>query len=273
MIVLYHANCTDGFCAAWLFWRVYPDATYIPVKYGEAPPEISPGEEVFILDFCYEDPIVMKKIKAESKFLMVLDHHKSNREIAEKYGHFDNTKSGAMLALEYLKREFSENIRWIVNYVQDYDLWKFELYQSREVNATIQSYPQDFEIWNDFEHMWEIETGFNESLLFTEGRAILRYKEGLITALTKKAKLKTIGGVEMPVVCCTVKALVNETLERLAVGQPCAASWEEKDGGRVYSVRSAPNGIDVGAFAKQFGGGGHKHAGGFFFPEEAFDAD
>lgn len=41
-IVIYHAHCGDGFCAAWLFSKAFPDAEYIEYieyiacSYGEA---------------------------------------------------------------------------------------------------------------------------------------------------------------------------------------------------------------------------------------------
>lgn len=34
-----------------------------------------------------------------------------------------------------------------------------------------------------------------------------------------------------------------------------------------YSLRSREGGVDVSEIAKQFGGGGHKHAAGFRLPE------
>ena len=28
-VVIYHANCADGFCCAWLLSKVYPDAEFV----------------------------------------------------------------------------------------------------------------------------------------------------------------------------------------------------------------------------------------------------
>ena len=33
-VVLYHAECADGFGAAWALWRRFPSADYRPVKHG-----------------------------------------------------------------------------------------------------------------------------------------------------------------------------------------------------------------------------------------------
>jgi uncharacterized protein len=50
-LVLYHANCADGFTAAWIAHGVFgDDAEYVPVQYGQAPPDVR-GRDVFILDW------------------------------------------------------------------------------------------------------------------------------------------------------------------------------------------------------------------------------
>lgn len=44
---------------------------------------------------------------------------------------------------------------------------------------------------------------------------------------------------------------------------PFAACYWDTPEGRVFSLRSKDDGFDVGEIAKQYGGGGHKHASGF----------
>jgi uncharacterized protein len=45
--------------------------------------------------------------------------------------------------------------------------------------------------------------------------------------------------------------------------EPFAACYWDVPNGQVFSLRSCENGVDVSEIAKQFGGGGHKHAAGF----------
>ena len=40
-VVVYHANCCDGFCAAWLFHKVFPEAEFHAAQYGTEPPEVA----------------------------------------------------------------------------------------------------------------------------------------------------------------------------------------------------------------------------------------
>jgi oligoribonuclease NrnB/cAMP/cGMP phosphodiesterase (DHH superfamily) len=50
----------------------------------------------------------------------------------------------------------------------------------------------------------------------------------------------------------------------MAQGEPFAACyWDVANGERVFSLRSADDGVDVSEIAKKFGGGGHPHASGF----------
>ena len=49
----------------------------------------------------------------------------------------------------------------------------------------------------------------------------------------------------------------------LGKGEPFAATFFYDGEGYVFSLRSDDNGLDVSEIAKQYGGGGHKHAAGF----------
>ena len=76
-LVLYHAGCADGFCAAWVYWRQNPTAEFIPVQYGEdPPPQAFQGRDVLIFDFSYRRHVLLA-IKERAKSVLVLDHHKT----------------------------------------------------------------------------------------------------------------------------------------------------------------------------------------------------
>ena len=50
-VVLYHAECADGFGAAWAIWNRFPTARFIPVKHGNPPPPGLQGQRIVIVDF------------------------------------------------------------------------------------------------------------------------------------------------------------------------------------------------------------------------------
>lgn len=73
-LVIYHANCADGFTAAWAV-RQAMDAEFHPGVYGEAPPEVA-GRDVILVDFCYPFDVLMQ-LGLSARSVLVLDHHKS----------------------------------------------------------------------------------------------------------------------------------------------------------------------------------------------------
>src|ERR1051325_9019640 len=101
-IVLYHADCADGFGAAWAIWQQFPTARFIPVKHGNPPPAGLEDQRVVIVDFSYSRA-ALETMAAQTQALLVLDHHIT----AEKaltglpYAYFDMKKSGAVLAWEW----------------------------------------------------------------------------------------------------------------------------------------------------------------------------
>ena len=96
--VIYHADCTDGFGAAYSAWKLLGNrAEYHACKHGTPPPDVK-GKNVVILDFSFGNATTKQMIE-ESNSLLVIDHHKSAmvelHDIANT--HFDMTKSGAIL--------------------------------------------------------------------------------------------------------------------------------------------------------------------------------
>ena len=63
-VVLYHAECADGFGAAWAVWKRFPDATFLPVKHGDPPPEGLIDRHVMMVDFSYARDVI-ESMKAQ----------------------------------------------------------------------------------------------------------------------------------------------------------------------------------------------------------------
>ena len=248
-VVLYHAECADGFGAAWAIWRRFPEARFSPVKHGNPPPSDLKNQRVVIADFSYSREILESMAK-QTKALLVLDHHIT----AEKalaglpYVYFDLKKSGAVLAWEWAH---DHPVPWLLDYIQDKDLWTWTLPSSREINAAIASYPYEFSLWSSFKQK-ELER---------EGRAILRYEHELVSKLAGQAVLVEFQGGTVPSVQSAI--LTSQIGERLSGEAPFSIIWHDRDGRRYYSMRSPEDGTDVGTIASSFGGGGHTHAAGF----------
>lgn len=254
-VAVLHHNDADGFgaaCAAWLYYR--DTAHYIKVQYDKPVPEIPEGvTTVFIVDFSYSTEILDE---LETKYtVVVIDHHKT-AETAVKGRPgcvFDLNKSGCVLTFEYF---FGKNtaIPEILAYVQDRDLWKFELPCSEAINAYIYTLPEDFEVWYKF--------NIHEAL--PAGKAILAYRDMIISKAVKSAVLTEIDGHSIPMVNATtlISEIGNEMCKYFDTPASISYCDRLKDGIRTYSLRSVGD-FDVSEIAKKRGGGGHKNASGF----------
>lgn len=248
-IVLYHADCFDGFGAAWAVWKKFPNARFLPVKHGQPPPPDLNDRRVLIVDFSYARPI-LETMAVGTKELLILDHHITAERTLAGFPHayFDQTKSGSVLSWEWVHRTTAP---WLLQYVQDKDLWTWALSGSREISAALASYPLDFNLWDKF----------SQSTLEQEGRAILRYEQELVGKLAAQAVMVSFQGEIVPSVQSAI--LTSQIGERLSPEHPFCVIWHDRDGRRYFSMRSRADGTDVGAIAASFGGGGHTHAAGF----------
>jgi len=260
-IVIYHASCSDGFCAAWLLHKVYPDAEYMPMQYGDPVPVIR-ERQLFIVDFSFpRDDLIELNTHND---LVVLDHHTTAQVNCEglDFCTFDMDKCGAELTLGYVKDKYNipidNNVQTLVDYVGDRDLWKWKLPKSKEVNAAIRSYSFDFDVWDTF----------TINNLMSDGEAIERYRRGLIQNHVKHAQTVSFAGYTVQMVECTTMEVSSEIGHEICDGYPFGIIYSNKYDKRIrtYSLRSNGDGVDVSEIAKRFGGGGHKHAAGFSLP-------
>ena len=268
-IIIYHANCWDGFCAAWLMKKLVTDAELFPAHYATDPPDCD-GREVYIVDFSYKRP-VMEKILTEASKVTVLDHHKTaEAELAglqdqfpESDIQFSSTQSGSTMAFDYIADRMQlwhyESWSTLARYTEDRDLWRHKLPKSQEFNAGLRSFPLDCETWDGISKSLEI---LGPGELIQDGEAILRYQKTVIDSHVRHAVMGSIAGWNVPMVNATT--LFSEIAGQIANGFPFGACYFDRhDGKRQFSLRSTPEGIDVSEVAKLFGGGGHKHAAGF----------
>ena len=258
-ICIYHKNCADGFAAA-LAVKVHFDTKgeeceFIPAQYGEEPPAVT-DKNVIIVDFSYPREVLLSMFE-QAESLIVLDHHKTAEKALEglDFCIFDMNKSGAMMAWECFHGSLSTPL--LFHYVQDRDLWQWQLPDSKAVSAALQTLSLDFDVWERYLDDAAI------SGLVAKGTAILEYQEVLINRAVNPKNLKfvTVAGERVPMINATV--LISEICGKLAEEYPFAISYFDTPEKRVFSLRSRGNGADVSEIAKQFGGGGHAQAAGF----------
>lgn len=274
VICFYHKGCSDGFAAAWIFNKFFPEAEQIAVDYkSKIDVEKLAGATVYALDFSFQNDVITEICKV-ANFLYILDHHESlfrqspwpdlpNLSIV-----YDKTRSGALITSDFLEARFGSiefskkinaNSRALLSYVSDRDLWKFELYQSRDVNSALNSYPMDFKVWD------KLQLGD----LIKDGAAISRYSnqviDNIIEENTQICILENIDGEDVEGLCCNApRILASDLASKLALrsGTYGASYTIDKDGSYIWSLRSVGS-FDTIPIAKNYGGGGHVNATGF----------
>ena len=260
--IWYHAHCMDGLGAAWAAHNHFKeDAGYIPVQYGEPHPEVGDGDEVFILDFSYPRE-VLTEIAEKAAWVTVIDHHKTAQQDLEGLElpngciTFDMNHSGARLTWNRFRPY--KTPPFLIDYIEDRDLWKWELPYTREVSAWLGS-----KNWSITE-LYDAADLLDENLegVTEYGKIILNYKSLLVDRIAEKAFMTNLAGYEVP--CVYSSIFQSELGNKLAKGHPFAAVIAVPSSTEEWvSLRSAEDGVDVSVIAKQFGGGGHKHAAGF----------
>ena len=276
MRILYHANCNDGLGAALVAWHQYgdlePDGTpieYIPVQYGEDPPEgqMDGSFPTLILDFSYPRAVLVEM--ARKGPVLVIDHHKTAMEDLKDIPSngsrlsaiFDMEKSGAVLTWEFFR---DSPVPWLLRHIQDRDLWRFEFEDTKTITAGLRLYP-DFRDWLPFlQHDALLEE------LKVEGRAVTRFID------LEAEKIVQTPPREWPYEDDIVPFynlqgfMISDTLHKALdkyPDAPYAVSYFDLPNKRVFSLRSRKGSpYDVSLIAKSHGGGGHKNAAGFTKP-------
>jgi hypothetical protein len=281
-ICIYHANCADGFTAAWAVNKALHGVHFIPASYGDTPPDVT-GADVILVDFSYKAPVLETMAKS-ARSVLVLDHHETAMEELEGFavpahdwlGHivnaqrfpgtayveFDMARSGAQMAWDFFHGGGTRPA--LVEYVADRDLWQFKLPHSREISAWLASHPFDFGTLESCSNRLDDARLFE--LAVAEGEAILRKHmkdvEGLLEITRREMD---IGGHTVPVANLP-PTMASDAAGMMAEGQPFAATYYDRPDGRVFSLRAREGGVNVAQIAASFGGGGHAAAAGFSAP-------
>lgn len=279
-VCIYHAHCLDGFAAAWAVWAQWGDeVTFIPASYGEEPPAGIEGADVLIVDFSYKRPVLDEMAK-RAHSIVILDHHKTAAEdlagiagippfvgkqniywaIPEGrgvYAWFDMEKSGARMAWEFC---LLGKPSVTVQHIEDRDLWRFNMNNTKDVAAWLQVQEMDFSTWSTFITPTE---GKYRSMV-EQGNLLRRKHDKDVRSLLEASRRRmTIAGYDVPVANVPF-FMASDAGNIMSVGEPFAATYfDGSDGLRKWSLRSQPEGVDVSEIAKRFGGGGHRNAAGF----------
>ena len=262
-VLFYHASCPDGFGAAYAFWKMYgKDMEYRPLRHGEKLPDLGERNRVFFVDIAPSREEVIE-ISQKVRGLVILDHHISRYEELKDlpFYEYSSEHSGAMMAWNYLKTQFEsiedEEPPAILKYIEDRDIWKWQLKDSEKVLAVLDSLSFNFRKWDEFNEELEQEP----DLVKFKGSTILKYCNTIKNKIVENRHILTIKGTQVPAV--NTPFFRSEILSEICIDQPFSAGYHYDGEYFVFSLRSTDEGMDVAKIASLFGGGGHRNASGF----------
>lgn len=266
--VLYHGNCPDGFGGAYAAWKKFGDAAdYIPLSRSEEPPiEHAQGKNLYFIDFSYTAE-VMNRFVEVAESMTVLDHHEGVRDVVESMPHyvFDNERSGAGIAWDFFHPDTPRPK--LLTHVEDDDLFRFALPETKEVITYLEVQPFTFEVWD------EIATALDDpskrETLLAKAATYREYFDHLVALSVEHAKLVSFEGMQVYFATShplkSMKSLVGNQLS--TKHPPLALVVSAHPDGYGVSIRGDGS-VDVAKIAQKFGGNGHPSAAGFLIPRE-----
>lgn len=268
----YHAHCLDGFGAAYCLWKInqiekLAEIEFVPIDYNtKINPEDYNGQTIIIVDFSFSLEVTKELIKNSFGFVW-LDHHASAEPVYLAVKDtlqndidtivFDKTKSGVRLAWEHFtSHKLGDEIPPFVKYIEDRDLWKWQYKETLAFTKALNSYPMEFEIWDNL-----FECVPEESLV-KEGETIQRFYEKQLESIKHNAYEIELNGIKGIAVNAN-GMFTSELGNILSESYPFALVYSErKDGKFACGLRSNKNGVNVRLLTEQHGGGGHNNAAG-----------
>lgn len=293
-VMIYHANCADGFGAAWAAWMRWGNAVeYVPASYGQSPPDVL-DKHVLIGDFSYKRE-QLEAIATGAASIIILDHHKTAeddltafrwlREKPERFtlpvvksmiddlqrgpfpaigALFDMSRSGAVMTWQFCHP--GAEVPLLLRLIEDRDLWRFSLPETKPFNVWLRCEPFNFERWELIAQ--ELNDGRDNARIMAEAAAMQRFFDQKVAEIGRLSRRGLIDGHEVPMCNCPpmFASEVGHWLLEQNPFAPFVACYSDQGKSRGFSLRSRDDRMDVSEVARKFGGGGHRNAAGFGVP-------
>ncbi len=267
IIIIYHADCPDGFGGAWAAWKKFGDkAEYIPASYGEPVLEGLENKEIYFIDFMYDqyDERGIKELIKRNKRVTAIDHHVSKEKLIKltrEYS-YDVNHSGSVLAWNYFHKD--KPVPLLLKYIEGQDLWRFDLPDTIALVTYVDSLDFDFSVWEKL--VEDIEDDKKRKKFIEKGELMLSYKDEMVKKIIEEnEKLVEFEGHK--ILAMNASHEFASQIGHILYNKrpPMALTWIEDKNGVHVSLRSDGS-VDVAKIAEKYGGGGHKKSAGFTLP-------
>lgn len=262
IIVFYHADCTDGFTAAWVAYKKFGDgADYIAAFYDDVPPKLT-KKEIYMLDMSFSEEIVSRLMRDNTR-VTIIDHHKSRKEIALMTQNplYSDKKSGATLAWQYFFP--GKSVPQFLKHIEDYDLWRHALKGTKELYAYLSLFDYQFASWSKIIADFEILE--KRKQIIQKGKILLEHEMKIVEYNIKNtAVLVRLAG--HTVYAINTNYSVSITGSMLYKKQPpFSIMWYQRNDGVIKVSLRSDKTFDCARLAMKYkDGGGHLDAAGFY---------
>lgn len=269
-LVIYHANCNDGFAAAAVVFSVLKDsADYIPLQYDQRDEffdsKVWEGNHIYVLDFSFsaEQTAAMKE---GTEAFVWLDHHETAIRpwlgetgfcYAEPNIRLDLNFCGAALTWMHFYRSPPP---MFIDYIDDWDRWKFLFGETtRYFNAALGCEPRTLQHWSTL--ITDPNPKAIEEII-AKGKTLRTDHERRIKIMAEGKREIVIDG-QTGYICNAHSQYASDLGNLLAIESESfgVTYFIDNDLTVRVSFRSVGS-RDVSKIAQKFGGGGHKNAAG-----------
>lgn len=273
-ILFYHANCPDGFGAAWAYWRAaknHQDPVpamerrvlgrslefYAIGHHDKNLPSVK-GKHVIMVDVALQDEAMMDVIAKEAQSFRLIDHHQSSFDLYshKSWAFFDLNKSGCVLAWE--DSHPGEPIPRLLQCIQERDL---ECMMDVDTESILQVLDSTARTFYDWDILNDTICKNPESVL-QDGRLMRDRVAAAVVRLIQNAIPIAMNGYKGWAVNSQIE-LGTLAANRLSdrPDSDFGFSWYVDQDGLVRgSWRSKT--INVIDLAKRYNGGGHPYSAG-----------
>ncbi len=262
VVVIYHAQCRDGFASAFAAWKKFGDnATYIPQRTQVAVSDEFRDKEIYVLDYGLEED-VQRALQEVNKNVVVIDHHPASEAGVTAFPQniFDKNHSGAVLSWQYFHPDTP--VPELMYFVEDHDLWKFELPDNRAFCSALKGYDFDFKKWDDL--LTKLENPDFREKFIDKGRTISEFEDQLVESLLQYKERVLFEGHEVWAlnVARTYRSILGHHLAKMNAGtdQPEIGIVYYRNLGAVNISLRSNGDANVRVLAEKYGGGGHDNA-------------
>lgn len=293
--VIYHGGCLDGYTSFVILSMsnlIKKNAlVYHDQPYAKVPPPNIRGKNIIIMDVAYKKEI-LQEIFNQANHVTFIDHHDSIRDDVNNMKNtknniiiYDEKESGASLTWKFIHK--NKPMPLFIKYIKDNDIgaWKlnntlFFILALRVHYSTRPGIKENLIEWRKLFSTKEVKK------LITKGKTYMEYHDHLLSENLKRYSMMQFPGPtvlhlfpnlslgQYKVAVYNGAGCPNASIlgKEFVTQKECdfALLWVLNIDRNEYVVQFRSNGVDVGAIAKAFNGGGHKMASAGSFAATMF---